>query len=354
MSLLSTQVTHLQARSSRTQWSRIRRFRITRSQIKRSRRRCCQIWRRSEETLPELALSDQTVEFVELPVGLEEEPVGLEEPPLALDTQLVSLPEEFEPGAVSEPPVALDKPFVFEMPSLVIEDSWPEPQQIAAPELETISLSDVGAVSANDAPQLDAVIAPDPELGDSGAWWVAASIEDRSVPSFLKIDLPEDDVWTLPLTLETMPAASMGACEDLPTAAADEVGQEKRRQPSGRRPAPLPLEVVFPPPEIITVLEDACATLVIPKPAAAATAQPEPAISSRSNTSETGRRKADATRRKGDTTRRKTMAPVQDEWGLFDPTKCGFSALLEKLDEMTGSEKSERPEGPANVRIVTY
>lgn len=28
-------------------------------------------------------------------------------------------------------------------------------------------------------------------------------------------------------------------------------------------------------------------------------------------------------------------APVQDEWGFFDPDRCGFAALLEKLDEIT-------------------
>jgi hypothetical protein len=27
--------------------------------------------------------------------------------------------------------------------------------------------------------------------------------------------------------------------------------------------------------------------------------------------------------------------PLQDEWGLFDPAECGFSALLAKLDEIT-------------------
>jgi hypothetical protein len=38
---------------------------------------------------------------------------------------------------------------------------------------------------------------------------------------------------------------------------------------------------------------------------------------------------------------------------LFDPSKCGFSALLEKLDEIT-TERPERPDLPAYVRVVTY
>ncbi|MBI3399857.1 MAG: hypothetical protein HY048_00430 [Acidobacteria bacterium] len=31
--------------------------------------------------------------------------------------------------------------------------------------------------------------------------------------------------------------------------------------------------------------------------------------------------------------------PVQDEWGFFDPARCGFTALLLKLDEITGGEE---------------
>jgi hypothetical protein len=30
--------------------------------------------------------------------------------------------------------------------------------------------------------------------------------------------------------------------------------------------------------------------------------------------------------------------PVQDEWGIFDPNQCGFSALVDKLDEVTDSD----------------
>lgn len=37
--------------------------------------------------------------------------------------------------------------------------------------------------------------------------------------------------------------------------------------------------------------------------------------------------------------------PVQDEWGFFDPVRCGFTALLLKLDEITSGE-----EGPIKQR----
>jgi hypothetical protein len=37
--------------------------------------------------------------------------------------------------------------------------------------------------------------------------------------------------------------------------------------------------------------------------------------------------------------KRKTPAPIQDEWGFFDPDQCGFSALLAKLEEI----ESDKP-----------
>jgi CheY-like chemotaxis protein len=34
-------------------------------------------------------------------------------------------------------------------------------------------------------------------------------------------------------------------------------------------------------------------------------------------------------------------APVQDEWGLFDPAQCGFAALLAKLEELTEKDDAK-------------
>ena len=46
--------------------------------------------------------------------------------------------------------------------------------------------------------------------------------------------------------------------------------------------------------------------------------------------------------------RKKGAAPVQDEWGFFDPEECGFAALLKKLDEITDQEETpaKKPVGP--------
>jgi hypothetical protein len=31
--------------------------------------------------------------------------------------------------------------------------------------------------------------------------------------------------------------------------------------------------------------------------------------------------------------------PAQDEWGFFDPSQCGFPALIAKLDEIATRER---------------
>jgi hypothetical protein len=36
--------------------------------------------------------------------------------------------------------------------------------------------------------------------------------------------------------------------------------------------------------------------------------------------------------------RTRRAQPVQDEWGFFDPSQCGFPALIAKLDEIASRE----------------
>ena len=48
--------------------------------------------------------------------------------------------------------------------------------------------------------------------------------------------------------------------------------------------------------------------------------------------------KTGRSRTAGATTRVKIPLPLQDEWGFFDPERCGFAALLTKLDAVTDPE----------------
>jgi hypothetical protein len=52
--------------------------------------------------------------------------------------------------------------------------------------------------------------------------------------------------------------------------------------------------------------------------------------------------------------RGKTKEPAQDEWGLFDPDQCGFSALVEKLDKVTEEPEERRPRTGTRVRVISY
>jgi CheY-like chemotaxis protein len=94
-----------------------------------------------------------------------------------------------------------------------------------------------------------------------------------------------------------------------------------------------PFEVVFEPPQVITVrddLDDLGLRRSVAEPV------PPPAVLVPLEAA------ADA------------LAPVQDEWGLFDPSKCGFAALLEKLEEITDDGRQAAPDTQASVRIVTH
>jgi CheY-like chemotaxis protein len=94
-----------------------------------------------------------------------------------------------------------------------------------------------------------------------------------------------------------------------------------------------PLEIVFIPPEVITVRDDAYDTTGLRRAAASAAAS-----------SPVGPLEAAAD----------TAPPIQDEWGFFDPNKCGFSALLDKLDEITDEGKPADKDAESLVRIVTH
>jgi hypothetical protein len=44
-------------------------------------------------------------------------------------------------------------------------------------------------------------------------------------------------------------------------------------------------------------------------------------------------------------------SPVQDEWGMFDPNQCGFSALVDKLDEV--ADPQDHPARSTKVRVIS-
>jgi hypothetical protein len=44
---------------------------------------------------------------------------------------------------------------------------------------------------------------------------------------------------------------------------------------------------------------------------------------------------------------------AQDEWGVFDPDRCGFAALVDKLDKVS-DEKPEQPRNGNKGRVISY
>jgi len=70
------------------------------------------------------------------------------------------------------------------------------------------------------------------------------------------------------------------------------------------------------------------------------------------------RRRTDKARKRTDKslhtrTRSRVPRPVQDEWGVFDPDQCGFSALVDKLDEVTETGDARVAER-STVRVISF
>ena len=190
-------------------------------------------------------------------------------------------------------------------------------EEVAAiPHEEPAVTAEADAVLPEVEPPTVMMTAAPPELiSDEGAWLVSRNVD---LTGALEAGSQEPDTARfLPLTpVYELPAAVV----------------------------PEPFEVVFPQPEVITVRDDGwnasrfvdrheSDTVRVPR-AAPVLSPPDPADVPTAPVVTAS-----------------AAAPVMDEWGLFDPSKCGFSALLDKLDSIT---EEERRAQDTSVRVVTH
>jgi hypothetical protein len=45
---------------------------------------------------------------------------------------------------------------------------------------------------------------------------------------------------------------------------------------------------------------------------------------------------------------------AQDEWGIFDPNRCGFAALVDKLDKVSDGKPEQPPRNGSKARVISY
>ena len=209
-------------------------------------------------------------------------------------------------------------------------------------ELESVAPEAVVPEAVEPEPVLPELAAPPIEAAaaaeEEGAWLLTQTLEAK--PAIAEPVAEEVD---------TAPVVQLTPAYELPAEVVEEPPVTDRSQPQvltmPREVIPLqPLEVVFLPPEVITVRDDGwndsryvdrhdCDTVVLPRqpaPVQADVPASTPVVAA-----------SDA-------------PPVMDEWGLFDPSKCGFSALLDKLDEITEGERRAQTDVESSVRIVTH
>lgn len=199
-----------------------------------------------------------------------------------------------------EPALVAETPAVASEPPIAIEAAASMPPAAAvAPHVEPPTVVTTAAIEA-----------PEP-IAEEGAWLIGQNVD--LTPAIEAAAQEPDGPRMLPLT----------PVYELP---ADVV--------------PEPLEVVFP--EVVTVRDDGWTasryvdrherdTKIIPRAMPPAEPAPPRAVVQAS-----------------------AAPPVMDEWGLFDPSKCGFSALLDKLDEITEEERRAQADVETSVRVVTH
>ncbi len=225
-----------------------------------------------------------------------------------LEQGLVELMEDVAPEAAPAPMLLepAPQPELFEAaPEPVLDEPTPEPMayELASPDPASDPASDSFIAEV-------VVAAPSDAEEDEGLWLLTRSpqvIEFENQPAS-----PEAD--TLPLAL--LPAVPPPQVLTLP---------------SEVRPI-APFEVVFEAPPVITVRDDFDD---LPRRRAVAESAPPTVLMPPEAAPD-------------------ALEPVQDEWGFFDPSKCGFAALLQKLDEITDDDKQGTSDAEASVRIVTH
>jgi hypothetical protein len=178
--------------------------------------------------------------------------------------------------------------------------------------------------------------APQPMIPESTPDAVVTEV--RVAEPVLSSALEEDEgLWLLTRSPQVIEFSDEPPAADHDTAPVDlPPASQMLMLPREVRPV-APFEVVFELPEVITVRDESCETVARRTSAAAPVKPAKPA------------RPAPA-----DDSALTITAQVQDEWGFFDPSKCGFAALLEKLDEISDEDRQSPDEVESNVRIVSH
>lgn len=302
---------------------------------------------------PALRPEPQTTLSPELPP----EPQTTLSPALPPEPRLTLSPEPPPtlPPEPEEPSPELAPELALVLSPAAIEPDSPEP---------TAATSDTALSN-----RVEAVIAVSSLPVDEDAWWIAVPLDDISeappaLPDLVAIEPATDSVWVLTPVCEIEDLAEpLAALPDAPLVepAADDMWmltpvtdlQEMAAQPPELFPEhtmtfvlltpiydlpPEPVEaIVVTPPVDVEPTE----AIVVAPPVDVEAAPPDvvapPTVTTR-------RRKPGKPKKQ----------PVQDEWGFFDPSQCGFAALLDKLDEITAEESAAGQSDHVTVRVISY
>jgi hypothetical protein len=291
------------------------------------------------------------------------EPIALQ-PPVVAAVELPDPPAAppASPAPVAEKPAAPKLTASFRAALAAIRKAWDAPHAKAAPPVEE-KPSEATTPAREEAP----IPAVAPTRIVAPVWADASDPAKAEAAAPLEpIPAPESPAFDVDLTGDVELIDSEPVVEHIP---------EPESQPFAVQPLEPPADAGLGEPAAgasdvyeITVdpdLQELESTLLAPlEPSTGPSPSEEPVSRASETAPREGRGSKDAPRskrgkssKKGKAAsakpRRQDKEPVQDEWGIFDPERCGFAALVDKLEEVS-EEKEQTPRKGTKVRVISY
>ena len=281
------------------------------------------------------------VESFEEPVAVDEQVVeALEDDPVAFEEMPVVAAEDTHVAAIAEPVVVAPVAHVTRVEAAIVE------KPIVEKPLVTPSVVNPAAPS---------IVAPVQAEGDM----------DKATPSFKAALAAIRAAWGKPSAKENAPvwdekttpaprnepvmpvADAAGPMEvdltgevDLLDEATVELEQPSASVQRPFAPADSPEELEVYELSVEPDMTELESELVAPPP-------PEPSSDRRKKPAKRATKAA-----KAKSPRPSQPQAAQDEWGVFDPNRCGFAALVDKLDEVS-DDKVEQPTPRGKARVIS-
>jgi hypothetical protein len=314
---------------------------------------------------PPLAYSEPAPEPIVEALLVAEEPPAFEEPPVFEEPLVVAAPRVLEERLIVEERLVVEDTFVLESqpepvselvtpPACAFEAIDPvDALPIERPQEPEPVVAVIEAAPVVIEPLVEADYVPEPpaKAKRPTASFEAALAAIRAAWAKPNVDaaiVPEPAATPAPPATERPAESAHGA--DVTVEAIPMPAPAMAAAPVTKAPAVPPVEVDLTGEidALETTISGENSPAVADEPSAEAPQAPATPIRRRTEKNKKRPEKARGRKLRGADGR-----PVQDEWGMFDPNQCGFSALVNKLDEVTEPDQAP-PRVGTTVRVISF